>query len=1066
MIKRVVKFYFIMVFIGIAQFANSQQLAFPGAEGFGRYATGGRGGTVYHVTNLDDSGPGSFRDAVSQPNRIVVFDIGGVINITERIVVSKNITIAGQTAPGDGITIYGNGVSFSGADNTICRYIRFRMGKNGTSGKDAVALANGTTMIFDHISVSWGLDENFSVNWDNKGTEPAHITIQNSIIGQGLQTHSCGGLLQTSGGVSVIGCLYIDNKTRNAKVKGVNEFINNVIYNWGTDGYILGDSEGESFVNIIGTYFIEGPSTSYGSEFTRGNTNFHLYAYNNYVDNNKNGKLDGRLITQSEYTTVDWVTTPFSYPKLDASTPEEAYTKVVKEVGASYPARDEVDKRLITELTSLGTLGQLISSEYDSPMNGPGIVNNGSSKVDTDRDGMPDTWELSHGMNPYSSLDQNLDYDGDGYTNIEEYINFTDPGYGKGSLPSGSYQILNSNSKKAIQVEATSNADGTKIIEAEANKSKIQIWDITLLDDGYYKIVNQSSSFALTVENASSLDNANIVQSSYTSAENQKWQIIFNNGYYSFINKKSNKSIDISGTGNLIQSISSDAASQKFYFIPYNNLFSPPSGAIITPAANEILTNGSNIKITVNALDYDGKVTKVEFYNNNDKIGEDSISPYVYNITNSKPGNYLFSAKITDNDNLTATTANVSVTVINEGSSPCTIQEKNIGFCSVEGTVDSNNAGFTGAGFANTDNAVGKGITWFANIAAEGVYTITWRYANSSGNRTAKLIVNKQTLLSSIDFNATGSWTTWTAVSVQVNLPAGIDTIRLEALTSSGLANIDFIEISGDKNKPASCVPIEEKISLNIDWYYDFADSTITNLYKFVKFPNNPDARTTIDSLMIANIDEDNYGLRIRGYIVPKLSGEYNFFISGNGASVLWFSTDSMPDKAEIIANTPGGNTLNEWSKYTEQQSASIYLTANEKYYFEIHNINGTGEKHVEISWKGQGIGQQVIGNKYILPVTDSSIQGVDLSKVITAIKLLKDDYYIYPNPCNDILFVKINGFSNNAYISIYNLMGKCVINLKAQNYNRIDLSNLNSGVYILRIINNNKSNTYKIIKK
>ena len=134
--------------------ASAQQLAFPGAEGFGRFATGGRGGKVYHVTNLNDTGSGSFRDAVSSPNRIVVFDVAGVIRLKSRVPVSKNIYIAGQTAPGEGITLYGNGLSFSGASNTICRYLRVRMGVVGDSGADALGIANGENIIFDHCSVA------------------------------------------------------------------------------------------------------------------------------------------------------------------------------------------------------------------------------------------------------------------------------------------------------------------------------------------------------------------------------------------------------------------------------------------------------------------------------------------------------------------------------------------------------------------------------------------------------------------------------------------------------------------------------------------------------------------------------------------------------------------------------------------------------------------------------------------------------------------------------------------------------------------------------------------------
>ena len=134
-------------------------LAFPGAEGFGRFATGGRGGTIYHVTNLNDSGEGSLRDAVSKPGRIIVFDVSGVIKLKSALVFSSDLTVLGQTAPGEGIQVYGERVSFSGANNIIVRYMRFRMGVSGTSGKDACGVANGKNMIFDHLSALWGRDE-------------------------------------------------------------------------------------------------------------------------------------------------------------------------------------------------------------------------------------------------------------------------------------------------------------------------------------------------------------------------------------------------------------------------------------------------------------------------------------------------------------------------------------------------------------------------------------------------------------------------------------------------------------------------------------------------------------------------------------------------------------------------------------------------------------------------------------------------------------------------------------------------------------------------------------------
>jgi hypothetical protein len=397
-------------------------LAFPGAEGFGRNAIGGRKGSVYVVTNLNDSGTGSLRDAVSKSDRIVVFAVGGLIKITDRIVVQKRITILGQTAPGDGITVYGNGWSFSNADDAIVRYIRIRMGKSGTSGKDAITIAEGANMIFDHVSVTWGRDETFSIS----GSEAANITIQNSIIGQGLETHSCGGLMQTDlgNGISLFRNLYIDNKTRNPKVKGTNDFTNNVVYNWGGGGgYIAGDSEGQSEANIVGNYFISGPSTSV-TAFTRGNANFKGFVSGNFYDSNKNGQLDGVEIgaSSSNYGGMVIQSTKFAFPApAKIMTASEALTYVQNSAGASK-VRDAVDKRLIEELTSWGKSGQLISDENGAPMNGPGTIAGGTKAVDSDGDGIPDDAETKLGFDKAAN-DAMSDKDGNGYVNIEDWAN-------------------------------------------------------------------------------------------------------------------------------------------------------------------------------------------------------------------------------------------------------------------------------------------------------------------------------------------------------------------------------------------------------------------------------------------------------------------------------------------------------------------------------------------------------------------------------------------------------------------------------------------------------------------
>jgi hypothetical protein len=412
------------------------QLAFPGAEGFGRFATGGRGGAVYHVTNLNDSGTGSFRDAISTSNRIIVFDVSGVIKVTvgNPLIFQNNLTILGQTAPGEGVQVYGERVSFSGADNIIVRHMRIRMGIGGTSGKDAAGVANGSNMIFDHLSVLWGRDENFSVNWDSKGTEPTNITIQNSIIGQGLQTHSCGGLIQTNGGVTLFRNLYIENKTRNPKVKGLNQYVNNVVYNWGNGGcYIMGDTEADSWAHIENNYFINGPWESATDVFTRGTTTFTYYGNGNYWDMDADGILDGNLMSESQYSgstavadfaTWDNSTTrPQAHPVISSMlSAKDALAWIIDSVGPSLPVRDQVDQYIIDELKTYGTDGTTggITTERTLPHGGTGVLYGGYKPTDTDGDAIPDAWETNNGLDPNNAADAAV-IAANGYANIENY---------------------------------------------------------------------------------------------------------------------------------------------------------------------------------------------------------------------------------------------------------------------------------------------------------------------------------------------------------------------------------------------------------------------------------------------------------------------------------------------------------------------------------------------------------------------------------------------------------------------------------------------------------------------
>ena len=435
---------FCMAFACLAGAVADELIAFPGAEGYGRFARGARAGenpTVYHVTNLNDSGTGSFRDAISQPNRIIVFDVSGVINLKSGLVFSKNLTIAGQTAPGSGIVIYGKRVSFSGASDIIVRYLRIRMGKSGESGRDAAGISNGSNMIFDHCSVSWGKDETFSINSDGKNGGVGNITIQKTIMSQGLLPHSAGGLCQptnTVGGVTLYRNLYADNNTRNHKVKGLNQYINNVVYNWGSGGgYNLGgDSEGRIWADVQANYFIQGPNSG-GNGVGSGNQLTTVYQRGNKTDMSKDGVLNGRDMDENDFARATRVDSfedllqseeyPSEHPHASiasmSQTADDALQWVIDSVGACLPDRDEVDEYVINELTSYGMKGAIISDESSLMLlNGVGNIYNAPKPLDTDNDGMPDEWEKANGLNPNDATDA-VKVAANGYLNIENYIN-------------------------------------------------------------------------------------------------------------------------------------------------------------------------------------------------------------------------------------------------------------------------------------------------------------------------------------------------------------------------------------------------------------------------------------------------------------------------------------------------------------------------------------------------------------------------------------------------------------------------------------------------------------------
>lgn len=443
--------------------------AFPGAEGAGKYATGGRGGKVYHVTNLNDSGTGSFRDAVSGSNRIVVFDVGGTVELKSDVVVKGNITIAGQTAPGGGgITLRGGKIGMGG-DNIIVRFVSSRPGENGESECDAWGGSKGSNSIIDHCSIGWANDEQFGLYSNNM-----HQTVQYSIIGPSncISYHSKGahgfGVMFGKGHNSWHHNMIAHNISRNfrGKVEKTNamDYVNNVIFNWGyqTAYGTFGQ------INYVGNYFKEGLSTRGGNRFINISSgtapeNYRFYLTGNKMvtetgadyntsmnSNNWIGVNYGSAgLTQSDYQ----VTQPLvvkdvngndASVAVNAQTADEAFETVLAYAGAGIRAdlRPRIDQQVMEEartgngyltggrdfdtLTSSDTALNEAIAKYDiKEMNYDEYYPTAITEkdiTDSDNDGMSDEWELARGLN-LNKNDATLDYLGQGYNNIEYYIN-------------------------------------------------------------------------------------------------------------------------------------------------------------------------------------------------------------------------------------------------------------------------------------------------------------------------------------------------------------------------------------------------------------------------------------------------------------------------------------------------------------------------------------------------------------------------------------------------------------------------------------------------------------------
>ena len=441
--------------------SNEPAIAFPGAEGFGKFTTGGRGGKVFVVSNLNDKGPGSFRAAAeAKDKRIIVFNISGTIHLETKLSIKGDVTIAGQSAPGDGICLADNAVGLGG-DNIIIRYMRFRMGDrfqnkgmvDGGGGDDAFGGTKKKNIIIDHCSMSWSTDEVFSIYAGDSTTlqwniisEPLNYSYHFETGDKDFEHHGYGGIW---GGKHLTAHhnLFAHCNNRNPRFDGLRnspeenvDYRNNVIYNWGGNSIYAG--EGGNY-NLVNNYFKYGPNTSKSVKYrivSPGKWDKPVIPYGkfyvdgNYVDespevtaNNRLGIAMGNNGTEEDkkQSIIDVAHSFQTIPEVPAT---RAYEEVLAKGGASF-RRDTLDQRIINNVKNRtgGFIdvqgGFAHGTAYELTVNAWPALQSLPAKADVDGDGMPDEWEKKHGLNPADAADASAFKLQANYSNIEIYLN-------------------------------------------------------------------------------------------------------------------------------------------------------------------------------------------------------------------------------------------------------------------------------------------------------------------------------------------------------------------------------------------------------------------------------------------------------------------------------------------------------------------------------------------------------------------------------------------------------------------------------------------------------------------
>ncbi len=428
-----------LALLGLPVAAAEPLTAFPGAEGHGRFSLGGRGGSVLFVNSLEDSGPGSLRAAVdARGARTVVFEVAGTIRLKSPLKISSGrITIAGQTAPGEGITLADQPLVVA-ADDVVVRFLRVRLGGESGAQEDAVTVSRGRRIMLDHLSASWSVDETLSVGsrYDPPQAGVYDVTVQWSLIGESLNRslhakgrHGYGSLIRGGHGarMSFHHNLWASHQARMPRPGNYNgpdadpvgpfiEFRNNVFYNWGGghSGYNA-DTAALAAYDFVGNAYLPGPDSAGRLAFCEDSSLSRAW----FADNSMAGTAPGDSwsLVGCKPPKGYRAAAPLAASGIVTTSPAAATADVLDRAGASR-VRDAVDLRIIAGVRD-GT-GRLIDSEKQ--VGGWPVLKGAIAPADLDGDGMADAWERAGGLNPADAADGALDADGDGWTNLEAYL--------------------------------------------------------------------------------------------------------------------------------------------------------------------------------------------------------------------------------------------------------------------------------------------------------------------------------------------------------------------------------------------------------------------------------------------------------------------------------------------------------------------------------------------------------------------------------------------------------------------------------------------------------------------